>query len=92
MLSQDSPKDALINMRINSHMRDFIDQAAQSIGKARSDFMLEASVEKAKEVLLDRTFFILDDVQWKKFNRILDNPPKATKKLKKLLMTPAPWE
>ncbi len=92
MLSQDSPKDTLINMRVHSSTRDFIDQAAKATGKARSDFMLEAAFEKAEEVLLDRTFFALNDEQWEEFNRILDNPPKANDKLKKLLATPAPWE
>ncbi len=92
MLSQDTPKDTLINMRVHSSTRDFIDQAAQSIGKDRSDFMLEAAYEKAQEILLDRTLFILDDAQWVEFNRILDNPPKPNKTLIKLLNTPAPWE
>lgn len=92
MLSQDTPKDTLINMRVHSSTRDFIDQAARSIGKDRSDFMLEAAYEKAQEILLDRTLFILDDAQWEEFNRILDNPPKPNEKLIKLLNTAAPWE
>jgi len=92
MLSQDTPKDALINMRVHSNTRDFIDQAAQSIGKDRSDFMLEAAYEKAEEILLDRTFFILDDDQWEAFNRILDNPPRPNERLRRLLSAPAPWE
>ena len=92
MLPQNTPKDTLINMRVHSSTRDFIDHAARSIGKDRSDFMLEAAYEKAREILLDRTLFILDDEQWKEFNLILDNPPKPNEKLIKLLNTPAPWE
>ena len=92
MLPQNTPKDALINMRVHSSTRDFIDRAAQSVGKDRSDFMLEAACEKAQEILLDRTLFMLDEKQWKEFNRVLDNPPKPNEKLRKLLATPAPWE
>ncbi len=92
MLPQNAPKDALINMRVHSNTRDFIDRAAQSVGKDRSDFMLEAACEKAQEILLDRTLFMLDKEQWKEFNRVLDNPPKPNEKLRKLLATPAPWE
>lgn len=92
MLPQNAPKDALINMRVHSNTRDFIDRAAQSVGKDRSDFMLEAACEKAQEILLDRTLFMLDEKQWKEFNRVLDNPPKPNEKLRKLLATPAPWE
>ena len=85
MLSQDTPKDALINMRVHSSTRDFIDQAAKSIGKDRSDFMLEAAYEKAQDILLDQQLFILDDAQWAKLNQIIDNPPKANMKLRKLI-------
>ena len=92
MLSQNSRKDALINMRIHSATRDFIDRAAKALGKDRSDFVLEAAYEKAEEVLLDQTSFVLNDEQWETFNNLLDAPPKANDKLKKLLAKPAPWE
>ena len=92
MLSQSSRKDALINMRIHSSARDFIDRAARALGKDRSDFVLEAAYEKAEEVLLDQTSLMLNDEQWQAFNTLLDSPPKANDKLKKLLEQPAPWE
>lgn len=92
MLTQDAKKDTLINMRVHSSTRDFIDQAAKSIGKDRSDFMLDAACEKAQEILMDRTEFLLDDTQWEAFNNILDNPPKPNEKLLTLLTTKAPWE
>ena len=72
MLSQNTPKDALINMRIHSGTRDFIDQAAKVIGKDRSDFVLEAACEKAQEILMDQTTFFLNDEQWGAFNKMLD--------------------
>jgi len=92
MLAQDAKKDTLINMRVHSSTRDFIDQAANSIGKDRSDFMLEAACEKAQEILMDRTEFLLDDAQWEAFNTMLNNPPKANEKLLALLAAKAPWE
>jgi uncharacterized protein (DUF1778 family) len=92
MARQNARKDALINMRIHSSTRDFIDQAAKAIGKDRSDFMLEAAYEKAEEVLLDQTSIILSDDQWESFNALLDAPPKANAKLNKLLATLAPWD
>ena len=50
MLAKDAKKDALINMRVHSSTRDFIDRAAKSIGKDRSDFMLDAACEKARDI------------------------------------------
>ncbi len=92
MLSQAAKKDTLINMRVHSSTRDFIDQAAKSIGKDRSDFMLDAACEKAQEILMDRTEFLLDDAQWEAFNTLLDNPPRANEKLLAVLATKAPWD
>ena len=92
MPAKDVKKDALINMRVHSSTRDFIDRAAKSVGKDRSDFMLDAACEKARDILMDRTEFLLDDDQWKAFNTILDNPPEPNKKLLALLATKAPWE
>ena len=79
-------------MRIHSNTRDFIDQAAKALGKDRSDFMLEAAYEKAEEILLDQTTFVMNDEQWEAFNNMLDMPPKVNDKLKNLLAKSAPWE
>lgn len=92
MLAKHAKKDALINMRVHSSTRDFIDRAAKSIGKDRSDFMLDAACEKARDILMDRTEFLLDDAQWEAFNTILDSPPEPNEKLLALLATKAPWE
>jgi hypothetical protein len=45
-------RDAAINLRALPQQRDLIDQAAQLLGKNRSDFMLEAACDKAQSVLL----------------------------------------
>ncbi len=36
-------RDAAINLRARPEQRDLIDQAAQLLGKNRSDFMLEVA-------------------------------------------------
>jgi hypothetical protein len=36
-----------INIRAKARQRDLIDQAAERLGRSRSDFMLEASCQKA---------------------------------------------
>ena len=79
-------------MRVHSDARDFIDRAAKSIGKDRLDFMLDAACEKARDILMDRNEFLLDDTQWEAFNTILGNPPEPNEKLLALLAAKAPWE
>lgn len=51
-------RDASINLRAMPEQRDLIDQAANLLGKNRSDFMLEAACERAKAIILDQVFSI----------------------------------
>lgn len=81
-----------INIRAKTRQRDLIDQAAERLGRSRSDFMLEAACSKAENVLLDQTFFSVDVNTFAKFQALLDKPLPATDKLRRLLHTKAPWE
>ncbi len=49
-----------INIRAKVRQRDLIDQAAERLGRSRSDFMLEAACREAQDVLLDQAFFTVD--------------------------------
>lgn len=53
-------RNAAISLRALREQRDLIDQAAHALGKSRSDFMLEATCERAQSVLLDQVFFRQD--------------------------------
>jgi uncharacterized protein (DUF1778 family) len=85
-------RDVTINLRANSKQRALIDRAAEALGKNRSDFMLEAACRAAGAVLLDRRFFLLDEKAYKRFTAALDRPPAASSRLRRLLVTRAPWE
>lgn len=87
-----STRNVNINIRAQTRQRDLIDQAAEVLGKSRSDFMLEAACQKAEDVLLDRRVFPLDDGKWQDFLNALDAPVQPNHKLRSLLNTPAPWE
>ena len=85
-------RDAAINLRALPEQRSLIDRAAGVLGKTRSDFMLEAACERAKEVVLDQTFFRLDEKQYKQFVAMLDAPLAPNPGLERLLAVKAPWE
>ena len=84
-------RDAAINLRARPDQRDLIDQAAQMLGKNRSDFMLEAACDKAQSVLLDQLFFKLDMEKFRQFSRLLDAPPARNLGLERLMAVKAPW-
>lgn len=84
--------DVSINIRAQKRQRDLIDQAADRLGRSRSDFMLAAACREAEDVLLDQAFFAVDAGTFAKFQRLLDKPLPPTDKLRRLLETKAPWD
>jgi len=84
-------RDAAINLRALPEQRDLIDQAAQALGKNRSDFMLEAACERAQSVLLDQVFFGVDAERFAQIKALIDAPPRANAGLARLMAVKAPW-
>lgn len=84
-------RDAAINLRALPQQRDLIDQAAQLLGKNRSDFMLEAACDRAQTVLLDQVFFGLDADKFKQFTALLDADTGPNPGLERLMAVKAPW-
>lgn len=85
-------RDAIINLRALPEQRDLIDQAAELVGKNRSDFMLEAACERAQSVLLDQVLFNLDEAKFRRFTAMLDAPLERNAGLDRLLAVKAPWK
>ena len=84
-------RDAAINLRARPEQRELIDEAAQLLGKNRSDFMLEAACDKAQSVLLDQVFFKLDAERFRQFNKLLDAPPARNPGFERLMAVKVPW-
>ncbi len=87
-----APRNTIINLRASTERRSLIDQAAALVGKSRTDFVLDAAAEKAQQVLLDRTLFVLDRAAHARFVELLEAPLKKNAALARLLKRRAPWE
>ncbi len=85
-------KRETLNIRIKPEDRWLIDQAAQLVGKNRTDFMLDATRRAAEDAILDRTVFQVSSEAYADFLARLDAPPQPNERLRKALQTPAPWE
>lgn len=81
-----------INIRAKERQRNLIDQAAERLGRSRSDFMLDAACRQAEDVLLDQAFFTVNAGTFETFQFLLEKPLPATDKLRRLLKTKAPWD
>src|SRR5262245_41174762 len=81
-----------INLHIDTHTRQLIDDAAATLGKTRTEFMIESARRQAIDVLLDQRLFVLDTKRYEAFMQALDNPPAPGPKLRSLLRRVPTWE
>ena len=85
-------KRETLNLRIKPEERGLIDRAAKSVGKNRTDFVLEAARRAAEEALLDRTIFTVSRKAYAEFLARLDAPAKPNERLRRTMRSRAPWE
>lgn len=85
-------RDSVVNVRMARQTRELIDEAAEAVGKTRSEFMVESARTHAIDVLLDKRLFSLGTEQYDAFLKALDAPPAPNEKLKRLLKNKSPWE
>jgi uncharacterized protein (DUF1778 family) len=81
-----------LNLRIKAEERGLIDRAAKTLGKNRTDFVLDAARRAAEDALLDRTVLTVSPKAYAEFLARLDAPPQPNERLQKTLRTVAPWE
>src|SRR5690606_9859894 len=82
----------VINFRAPAAKQALIDHAVEVSGMNRTEFILDAVCEKAREVLADQTQFALSRQALQRFNALLDAPLANNAAIRRLLATPAPWE
>jgi uncharacterized protein (DUF1778 family) len=85
-------RNEAIHIRATTRQRDLIDQAANTLGKSRSDFMLETACRAAEDVLIDQRFFLLDANAFDRFAEAIDNPPAPSEELRRLMARKPRWE
>ena len=81
----------MINIRVPAAKKALIDHAAEAISQTRSSFMLEASIARAETILADRTNFVLNEKQMKRFHAALEAPLPDPAALLRLLTRRSPW-
>ena len=88
-----SPTDikGSINLRIEARTRALIDAAAASLGKTRTEFMIDTARQHAVDVLLDQRLFVLDPAQHDAFAAALDAAPAPGPKLRALMRRKPVW-
>lgn len=78
--------------RVEAQADAFVRRAADVSNRTLTDFVVEAAVVEANRVLADRTRFVLEEEQWRRFVEVLDRPPQENPGLTKLFATPSIFE
>lgn len=78
-------KTESIEVRVSSPVKRMLDEAARASDRTVSEFLLDAGIALAAQVLADRHRFVLDEAKWKAFHEVLDRPVQSKPRLKKLL-------
>lgn len=85
-------KSVPINMKANPEVRNLIDRAAKIAHRNRTEFVLDAALKMAEEVILDQQLITVDEQAYDKFVALLDAPPGKNLRLQALMENKAPWE
>lgn len=79
-------------MRMPKADLSLIDRAATVRGRSRTDFVREAAVRAAEEVLLERAFVRMGAADFKAFSVALARPGRVVPALVQVFSRRAPWE
>jgi len=81
-----------MSMKAEPRVRSLIDRAAKLTHRNRTEFVLEAAVQRAEEVILGQALITVSPEQFQKFVDALDAPPASNLRLQNVLKHKAPWE
>jgi uncharacterized protein (DUF1778 family) len=81
-----------LNIRIKAHQRRLIEQAAGTTDKTVSDFVREAALREARNILLDQTQIRFTDQAWEEFTAALDADPADNPGLRRLMVRQPLWK
>lgn len=85
-------KDHPLSMRLAVADIAIIDRAANLRGRSRTEFMCDAAVRTAEEVIMENTVIRMSPEGFTAFVDMLDRPARPVPEMVELLKRPAPWE
>lgn len=85
-------KDHPLSMRLPDADIAIIDRAASLRGRSRTEFMRDAAVRTAEEVIMENTVVRMSPEGFAAFVGLLDRPAKPVPEMVELLKRPTPWE
>jgi uncharacterized protein (DUF1778 family) len=85
-------KDYPLSMRLPEADIAIIDRAARLRGRSRTDFVRDAAVRAAEEVLMENAPIRMSAEGFETFMKVLSEPAKPVPEMVELLRRRAPWD
>ena len=85
-------KEHPLSMRLPDADIAVIDRAAMLRGRSRTDFVREAAVRAAEEVIMDTVPLRMGPAAFKALTAAISGPAKSVPELQEVFKRPAPWE
>lgn len=91
-MEQTQNSDTTIQLRASKFDRELIDRAAEVKGMNRTQFMLRAALNEAKNAILDETTLLVSAEKFAAIIDQLENPSPANDALMRTLNAKSPWD
>ena len=92
MVANAERKEYPISMRLPEADVAMIDRAATLRGRSRTDFVRDAAVRAAEEVVMEQSLIRMSPEGFAGFMEILAAPANPVPEMVELAKRPAPWE
>jgi uncharacterized protein (DUF1778 family) len=83
-MTQQVRKEERFDLRATPQQSTLIRRAAEARGQSYTAFIMESATDRAAEILMDQTRFVLDASTWKRFKAKLDAPAEPVEALVEL--------
>jgi len=80
------------NLRVTPDDQALIDRAVRTSGLTRTDFVLQAARNAARELLVQQAWQAIEPEQFDQFLRQLNAPPTPSDRLQRTMTAPRPWQ
>ncbi len=81
-----------LSMRLPQGDIAIIDRAAGLRGRSRTEFVRDAAVRAAEEVVMENTLLRMNPNGYKQFMSLIAAPPKSVPQMVALFKRQSPWE
>jgi uncharacterized protein (DUF1778 family) len=91
-VSTRAAKRARLDLRVSAEQKRMFEEAASATDRTMTEFVVQSAEVAAREVLADRTRFVLAPEEWEAFSTAIDNEPRVLPRLAAFLTAPSVLE